>query len=117
MAIAGWKPLTGFCDATSLVPFDPNSPSTRCDINAFITLIKHGIHDLVLLSTLLAVVILVYAGMLWLTSGGNRGKHDQALGMLGAVVKGYVWILAAWVIVYSITSVLLYDKFNFLITK
>ncbi len=109
----GWQPLTGFCDPLTKVTREAGGDP--CDFEAIIQLIKNGIHDLVLLSTLLAISILVYAGFLWLTSRGDTGQHKKALGMLGSVVWGYVWILAAWVVVYSITSVLLKDSFNFLL--
>ena len=104
--------MTGFCDPLAKARLAGGNP---CDFTAIIQLIKNGIHDLVLLSTLLAVVVLVWAGITWLTSGGSTTKHQQALGMLMSVVKGYVWILAAWLIVYSITNVLLWHDFNFLL--
>lgn len=108
--ILGWKQLVGFCD-----PIAPVASSTHCGFESFITLFKNGITDLVLLSTLLAMVVLLWAAFLWLTSQGDTGKHKKALDMLWKVVMGYVWILAAWVIVYTITSTLVKPEFNFLL--
>ena len=102
----GWKPLI-VCDGVA----------TKCDFNAFITLIKNGVHDLVLFSTLAVVALLCYAGFLWLTSQGDVGKHKQAIGMLKNIIWGYVWILAAWLIVYTIANALLKDDFLFLIKQ
>lgn len=104
----GWQPLI-VCDVpgtgadTSLPP---------CDFNAFMNLIKNGITDMILLSTLVVVVVLVIAGFTLLTSAGNTGKYEQAKGMLWSVVIGYLWILSAWLIVYTITSALInFDLF------
>ena len=96
----GWKPLI-VCDGIQ----------DRCDFNDLIELIQNGIYDMVLFSTLVVVAMLCYAGFTWLTSGGNKGKHDRAKGMLWNVVIGYVWILAAWIIVYTISKTLLKPEF------
>lgn len=92
----GWKPLI-VCDGPS------------CQFSDLILLVNNLIHDLVLISTLLAVIVFVWAGFLLLTSGGNKSTYDKAKGMLWKVLIGYLWILAAWLIVYTITSVLLKD--------
>ena len=90
----GWKPL--------IVCGGPN-----CGFNEIILLVNNLIHDLVIISTLLAVIVFCYAGFILLTSGGKAGALDKAKGMLFKVVIGYLWILAAWLIVYTITSTLL----------
>jgi hypothetical protein len=101
MPIFGWQPLI-VCDGVA----------THCGFYEFVTLIKNGVTDLILLSTLFALAVMIYAAILWLSSGGDSGAHKKALGMFGNVVKGYVWILAAWVIVYTIMSTLLKPEFN-----
>ncbi len=101
----GWQPLVGFCDGVT----------NPCDFADFITLIKNGITDLVLLSTLLVVAMLAYAGINLLMSGGNAGARTDAKDMGLKVVKGYMWILVAWLLVYTITSTLLKPEFFFLL--
>lgn len=91
------------------------APYFDCTFADFVQLIKNGITDLVLFSTLIAVAVFVYAGFILLTSGGNVSKYEQAKGMLWKVVIGYLWILAAWLIVYTITSALIKADFNFLL--
>ena len=100
----GWKPLI-ICDGVT----------THCGFPQFIEVIKNGITDLILFSTLVAMCVLVYAGILWLTSQGSEANHKRALAMLGKVVWGYVWILIAWTLIYTITSTLLKPEFNFLL--
>jgi len=106
--MAVWQPLL-VCE-TEKFP-DP------CHFGDFIQLIKNGITDLVLVSSLLAVAVFVYAGFILLTSGGNPGKATEAKGMLWKVVLGYAWIIGAWVLVYTITSAVLSSEVNFLLKK
>ncbi len=108
MAIPGWQPLVNICD-----PLAPLGQAGRCDFAAFVTLIKHGITDLVILSSLLLVIILLTAGFKLITSQGNPGALTKAKEMFWNVVIGYAIIILAWTAIYSITSVLLSDKFNF----
>lgn len=85
-----------------------------CTFGSLIALIKVGISDLVVLATLVAVIVFIFAGFKLLTSGGNPKALSDARGMLLKVLIGYVWILAAWVIVYTITSVLLNPGYSLL---
>lgn len=95
--IPGWQNLI-VCQGTA------NDP---CTFNHIILLVKVLINNLVIISTLLAVIVMVYAGFLLITSGGNPGAKDRAKKMLGKVVTGYIVVLAAWLIVYTITNTLL----------
>ena len=83
-----------------------------CTFNHLVQLTKNLITNLVIATTILAVVAFIWAGMLLLTSQGNPGAMEKAKGMLWKVLIGYLWILAAWVVVYTITSVLLNKDFN-----
>ncbi len=111
MAIPGWQPLTNICDPLLGVGVVGKLP--RCDFAALVQLIKNGISDLLLFSTLLLVVLLLYAGFGLVTSQGNQAAMTKAKGMLWNVIAGYAIIILAWTVVYSVTSVLLSDKFNF----
>lgn len=102
-ALPGWKPLV-FCDGVV----------KKCGFAELVELVRVLIHDMVLLSTLLAVGVFVYAGYILLTSGGDPGAMKKAKGILWKVVIGYMWILAAWLIVYAITSTLLKEGYSLL---
>jgi hypothetical protein len=54
---------------------------------------------LTLLGTI-ALVLVIYAGFLWMTAGGNEDQVGKAKSILGAAVIGLVIILSA----YSITK-------------
>lgn len=96
-----WKPLTG-----EGVCFGAD-----CDFNSLIILAQNLITNLILLSTLLAVAAFAYAGFILLTSGGSEDKKNDAKKVFTKVLIGYLWILGAWLLVYTITSVLLDEKF------
>ncbi len=51
-----------------------------------------------------SVVVIAYAGFLYMNSDGNPGKRADANKMLLSVVKGIVFILLAWLIVTLILN-------------
>ena len=86
-----------------------------CGFGDLITLAKNVIHDLVLISTIVAVVVFMYAGFVLVTSGGNPGAKTKAKTIFINVLKGYLLILSAWLIVYTVTSVILEPGYSLLI--
>lgn len=85
-----------------------------CTFSHLIELVKNLITAMVIISTFLATAAFAYAGILLLTSGGSEGKKDEAKKIFTKVLIGYLWILGAWVIVYTITSVLLDPGYSLL---
>ena len=83
-----------------------------CGLSHFFLLLQNLVFDLIVLSTFLATIAFVYAGFLLLASGGSEDKKNQAKKVFGSVLKGSLWILAAWVIVYTISSALLKAGFS-----
>lgn len=80
-----------------------------CDFADLIHLVQHALDWLVMISFSVAIITFSWAGFVLLTSGGNVGKKDKAKKMLWSIVKGFAIILAAWLIVRTIVSVLLQD--------
>ncbi len=85
-----------------------------CTFSSLIQLTQNLITALITISTLLAVAAFAYAGFLLLTSGGSPGKKDEAKKVFTKVLIGYLWILGAWLLVYTITSVLLNSGYSLL---
>ncbi len=56
-----------------------------------------------------SVIVIAWAGFIYLKSGGSSSERDKANKMLLSVAKGIAFILAAWLIVTLITNSLL-DK-------
>ncbi len=99
-----WKNLI-VCDGTTDNP---------CTFNSLIVLAQNLINDLIIISTLLATAAFAYAGFLLLTSGGSETIKTKAKGIFIKVLIGYLWILGAWLLVYTITSVLLNEGYSIL---
>lgn len=54
------------------------------------------INILLSLLGMITVIIIVYAGFLWMTGGGNQEQVTKAKGMLSAAVIGLFIIFTAW---------------------
>jgi hypothetical protein len=53
---------------------------------------------------LIAVVLIIYGGFIWLTAGGNEDKVGQAKRIISAAVVGLIIVLLAWAIVTFVVS-------------
>jgi hypothetical protein len=107
-----WKDLI-ICGVTP--GSGPNSVyEIPCQWGHLGTLFGNLMHNLVVLTTFLAVIAFIYAGFLLLTSMGNSSKKDKAKKVFSMVLFGYLWILAAWLIVYTISDVLLKPGYSLL---
>lgn len=85
-----------------------------CTFAKLIELLQNLINALILFSTLLATAAFAYAGFKLLTSGGNESAKNDAKDIFIKVLKGYLWILGAWLLVYTITSFLLEPGYSLL---
>jgi len=85
-----------------------------CGWNDFIQLGINVVNFLVGFGILLAVIGFIYAGFLILTAGANASQVSKAKGVLLNVGIGFFFVLAAWLIVNTITSVLFQQGFSLL---
>jgi hypothetical protein len=88
----------------------------ECTFSDLIILFKNLIAYMVYIAVPIAAAMFVYAGFRYITSGANASQRSNANAMLWKVLTGFVIILAAWLVVYAITSVLLKSEFNPLTT-
>ncbi len=79
----------------------PNSNIVASNINAWETAEKIIDKFLGFLG-LIAVVIIIYAGFLWLTAGGDTKKVDKAKRVLKEAIIGLLIIFAAWGIAQAV---------------
>lgn len=77
-----------------------------CDWSDFVQLINNLISWLIGLATVVATLLFMYAGFLYLTSGGSESQTDQATAIFSNVAVGFGIILVAWMLVTSIVSLL-----------
>jgi hypothetical protein len=83
-----------------------------CGYPDLIRLIQAVISNLIVLSTLLATIGFIWVGFKLMTAGGDPGALKDAKEMFKKIFIGFFWIIAAWVVVYTITSALLKPEFN-----
>ena len=83
----------------------PKCPDKGCGWDELMILVNNVIKFLLFtIATPLVALILVYAGWLYLSSGGNSENISKAKKILLNVVVGYVIGLAAWLIVRTIVT-------------
>lgn len=85
-----------------------------CNFNHLIILVKNIINFLIIVAAPLAAIMFVYAGWLYMTAQGDSGKVSQAHDIFRTVFLGFIFILGAWLAVYTISKALLGDELQFL---
>ncbi len=83
-----------------------------CNFNDFVQLGINIVDFLVGFAVLGAVVGFIYAGFLILTAGANASQVTKGKSLLLKVGIGFFFVLAAWLIVNTITSVLFNAGFS-----
>ena len=79
---------------------------TKCGWKELVQLAQNIINYLILLAIPLAAVTFAWAGFTIMTSGGNSGKLEKGKEMFKKVAIGIFFVLAAWLIVNLILTVL-----------
>ena len=82
------------------------SIASPCDFCAFMTMVNELIKWLFTILTLLAVMMMMYAGFKLVVSQGNSSAWGEAKGMLTNIIVGFVIVLAAWLIVDTLMKML-----------
>jgi hypothetical protein len=95
-----WKPLI-VCDGD-------------CGFNHLIILVNHLVYDLIIVSTIFATIGFTYIGIKLLTAGGDEGAMKAAKESLWSILKGFFFILVAWLLIYTITNALLDPAYSLL---
>ena len=83
-----------------------------CDFNALMTLINRVISFILYVSIPLAAISFSYAGYLYISAAGDTGKIEDAHKIFKSVLIGFIFIISAWLIVYTITNSLLGSDFK-----
>lgn len=83
---------------------DKNEPgrTRKCDFTALIEMVNALIRWIFVLSTAIFVGLFAYAGFLYMKP--SSGDREKANSMLWAAVKGFVIMLMAWFIVYTLLN-------------
>jgi len=65
-----------------------------------------------LISSLLVLFQLISAGFQWLTSGGDKGKTDEARSKIVAAVVGIIIVAAAWAVFLVVLKFLGFTSYD-----
>lgn len=100
---------------------DPFNPTTglvgdictdgNCGFAAIPLLVNRLISFIFYISLPIAAVSFAYAGFLFLTAGPNASQAQKAKGIFMNVAVGFVIVLSAYLIVYTVTSALIEKDF------
>lgn len=107
-------PFFAFADLIPNLIVCQGTTADPCTFESLISLFKVAVNALIEIATLITVAALIMMGFKLMTSGGNPSARTEVKNRAWAILKGYFFILAAWVIVYTITSVLVKDGFSLL---
>ena len=100
--------------SAGLVPCGGPAPEKPCDFDFLVEMAQNIIRFLIIIGGSLGAVSFAYAGWLYLTSGGNPGKVTAAKDIFIKVIIGFIFMIAAWLIVTLIVNTLGYQGPRFL---
>jgi Type IV secretion system pilin len=93
--------------AAGLVPCGgapPEQPCQSCDV---VQLENNVVGWLVVILGVLAAIVIVYAGVKLVTSGGNQHAMEEAKSMINNIIIGYLIVLSAWLVIdYGLKALL-----------
>jgi hypothetical protein len=93
---------------------DPQIAARSCTLSHLFQLINNVIKVLVILSFPATMIAWTWVGILLLTSGGDSGRITRAKGIAIKVLWGFIIILSAWLLVYTILNALVDPRYNLL---
>jgi hypothetical protein len=106
-------PILAF--AAGFVPCDGTS-SNPCNFGSLITMVNSILQWFISIAFVLAAIGMTWSGAQIVINAGKPEELSKAKGMFFSIVKGTLFVAGAWLIVYTIMSVLANTSsgFNFL---
>jgi len=93
-------------------PITINIPTPSAAVTNLGKLIGSGITAAIVVAGLLTFIFLVWGGLQWLTSGGDKSKYEAARDRITAAIIGLVIVAAAVAIINVIQAFFGIDIFN-----
>lgn len=85
---------------------DDGRVSVQCGWNQLMQLGQNIIRNAIYLAVMAAVISIVYVGYLLMTSGDNEGNRKKAKEVMGKVIAGIFYTMAAWLLVATMLKFL-----------
>lgn len=102
LLVAAFPTITAFAQYTLIEPlpqFGGGGPLTDVTLKQYLS---WAFRFMIALAGILAVLMLIYAGILYITSGGNASKAENAKSKITSALLGLVLAIAAYIILYAI---------------
>lgn len=71
------------------------------------SIIKFVINLLIIVGFVAALAFLIYGGIKWIISGGEKGKVEAARNQIVAAIVGLIVVVLAWVIINILLNLLI----------
>ena len=85
-------------------------PEEECGLCNLVELASESLKFAVYFTVFVATFLIVYAGFLYITAGGESGKISSATKIFGKVVGGLVIVLVAWLVVDTLLKTFFADS-------
>ncbi|MEY2640653.1 MAG: Type secretion system pilin [Candidatus Parcubacteria bacterium] len=85
------------------------SGSTDCDFDKLVETAQNVMDFLIILATSIAVIVIAYAGFMYMTSGENSGKVKKAHELMWYAVVGFLVAISAYLVVDVLLNTLEVD--------
>ena len=113
--ISGTTTENTYKDTSNHAPIDDGAKgivtcTTNCGWNELLAMVARFINYIIfLLAMPLAAIMFAYAGFQLITSGGSSEKKSKAKEIFINVAMGFVFAVAAWLIIHTISTILGYN--------
>ncbi len=95
------------CDGTKT-----GNEANACNFQAFMRQIQKIINFFLYISIPITTFVIVFIGFKYMTAQGDTGVVSESKKMILAVLKGFAFMLLAWLIIHSLLEAFI-DKANF----
>ena len=103
----------GLVPCGTLTDADSGKIANPCKFSDFLILANRIINLAILISAALAAIAFAYAGFLYTTAAGSMEQIKKAHEVFKNVAIGFIIVLSAWLIVYTIVQTLVPDAEEF----
>lgn len=86
--------------------------SSRCQACDLVALAQNVVNFLIYIAAFVAALMFAWAGWLFMSARGSEENISRARSIFGDILFGFVWMLAAWLIVDTLMKYLLTGQFN-----
>lgn len=100
------SPSITFAQIPTIVPCTGALGDNPCDLCDIAQLAQNVLNGGIYVAVFLSAILFAYAGVMYLTAGGEPGKASEAKKIFWNVGAGLLLILAAWLIVDLIMGVM-----------